>query len=126
MSGDVEGGEVSGVGWVVGGFFFDDLLEDVGVVGDDAVDAEVDEGAHLCRVVGGPWDDFEAGFVELGYVDGGVGAEESGVNGRERGGEGAVGFGVGVGGGEESEVGILHGGLLGGGEDACAEERGGK
>jgi len=50
------------------------LLEAVGVVGDDAVDAEVDEGAYFFGVVGGPGDDLETGLVELGYVDGGVGA----------------------------------------------------
>ena len=92
----------------VRGFFFgEDLLEEVGAVGDDAVDAEVDEGAHLCGVVGGPGDDLEAGFVELGYVDGGVGADEGGVDGREDGSLGAVGLGVGVGCGHESEEGVL-------------------
>src|SRR5712691_8237777 len=100
MGGDVEGGEVGG-GFGVRGFFFgEDLLEAVGVVGDDAVDAEVDEGSDFFGVVGGPGDDFEAGFMELGYVDGWVGAEESGVVGGERGGGGAVGFGVGGSGGE--------------------------
>src|SRR6266566_3773328 len=126
MGGDVEGAEVGGGFGVCGFFFGEDLLEAVGVVGDDAVDAEVDEGAHFFGVVGGPGDDFEAGLVELGYVYGGVGAEESGVDGRERGGGGVVGFGVGVGGGEECEVGILHGGLLGvgdaGGEEGCDED----
>ena len=64
------------------GFFFgEDLLEEVGVVGDEAVDAEVDEGADLFGVVGGPGDDAEAGSVEFGYVDGGVGAEEGRVEG---------------------------------------------
>ena len=111
MGGDDEGGEVGG-GFGVRGFFFgEDLLEAVGVVGDDAVDAEVDEGADFFGVVGGPGDDAEAGFVEFGYVDGGVGAEEGGVVGGERGGVCAVGFGVGVGGGEECEEGVLHGGL---------------
>ena len=56
------------------GFFFgEDLLEAVGIVGDDAVDAEIDEGADFFGVVGGPGDDAEAGFVELGDVDGGLG-----------------------------------------------------
>jgi hypothetical protein len=40
----------------------------------------------------------------------------------------AVGFGVGVGGGEESEEGILHGGLLssesGGDEESCGDKAG--
>src|ERR1700728_487423 len=108
MGGDVEGAEVGGVLGVGGFFFGDDLLEDVGVVGDDAVDAEGDEGAHLCGVVGGPGDDFEAGGVELGYVDGWVGGEEGGVEGGERGSGGAVGFGVGGGGGHEAEVWVGH------------------
>jgi hypothetical protein len=48
----------------VRGFFFgEDLLEAVGIVGDEAVDAEIDESADLFRVVGGPGDDAEAGFV---------------------------------------------------------------
>ena len=64
MGGDVEGAEVGG-GFGVRGFFFgEDLLEAVGIVGDDAVDAEVDEGADFFWVVGGPGDDFEAGLVE--------------------------------------------------------------
>ena len=106
MGGDDEGAEVVG-GFGVRGFFFgDDFLEAVGVVGDDAVDAEVDEGADLFGVVGGPGHDAEAGFVELGYVDGGIGAEEGSVIGGEDGSLRAVGFGVGVGGGEESEVGV--------------------
>ncbi len=79
MGGDDEGAEVGG-GFGVGGFFFgEDLLEAIGVVGDDAVDAEVDEGADFFGVVGGPGDDAEAGFVELGYVDRGIGAEDGGV-----------------------------------------------
>ena len=68
MCGDGEAAEVVG-GFGVRGFFFgEDLLEAVGVVGDDAVDAEVDEGADFFGVVGGPGDDFEASLVELGYV----------------------------------------------------------
>lgn len=63
--------------------------------------------------------------MELGYVDGGIGAEEGGVDGGERGSLRSVGFGVGVGGGEKSEEGILHGGLLGG-EGRRGEERCGK
>src|ERR1700733_1403591 len=106
MCGDGEGAEVVGGFGMRGLLFGEDLLETVGVVGDDAVDTEIDEGADLFRVVGSPGDDAEASFVEFCYVDGGVGAEQSGVNGRERGGERAVGFGMGVGGGEQSEVGV--------------------
>src|ERR1700758_3424621 len=107
MGGDDEGAEVSGGFGVRGSFFGEDLLEAVGVVGDDAVDAEVDEGADFFRVVGGPRDDAEAGFLEFGYVDGGVGAEDGGVVGGESGGGGVVGFGVGVGGDEECQAGVL-------------------
>ena len=115
MGGDDEGAEIIGCFGVCGFFLGEDLLEAVGVVGDDAVDAEVDEGAHPGGIVGGPGDDAEAGFVEIRYVDRGIGAEEGGVNGGEDGSLRAVGFGVGVGGGEESEVGALaihwrHGG----------------
>ena len=89
------------------GFFFgENLLEAVGVVGDDAVDSEVDEGADLFGVVRGPGDDAEAVLVKFGDVDRGVGAEDGGVDGGERGGRGAVGFGVGTGCGEEAEVGV--------------------
>ena len=109
MGGAGEGGEVGGFGRVRGFFFGEDLLEAVGVVGDDAVDAEVDEGADFFGVVGGPGEDFEAGFVELGYVDRSVGAEDSGVVRGERGCWRAMGFGVRVGGGEEAEIGIRHG-----------------
>ena len=71
MGGDDEGAEVVGGFGMCGFFFGEDFLEAIGVVGDDAVDAEVDEGADFFGVVGGPRDDAEAGFVELGYVDGG-------------------------------------------------------
>ena len=63
--------------------------------------------------------------MKLGYVDGGVGAEEGRVDGGEDWGLCAVGLGVGVRGGEECEEGILHGGLLGG-EGRSGEERCGK
>lgn len=69
-------------------------------------------------------DDLETGLVELGYVDGWVGAEEGGVDGRERGSEGAVGLGVGVGGEHESEKRILHGCLLGGSDGGGGSEEG--
>ncbi len=89
------------------GFFFsEDLLKAVRIVGDEAVDTEVDEGADFFRVVSGPGDDAEAGFLELGYVDRGVGPEYGGVDGRERRSRGAVGFGVGVGCGEEAQIGV--------------------
>jgi hypothetical protein len=54
----------------------EDGLEAVGVVGDDAVDVEGEEGAEFGGVVGGPGDYFESGFLKLAYVDGGVGAED--------------------------------------------------
>ena len=73
MGGDDEGGEVGG-GFGVRGFFFgEDLLEAVGVVGDDAVDAEVDEGADLFGVVGGPGDDVEAGWWSSATLTGALG-----------------------------------------------------
>src|ERR1700761_6721727 len=112
MGRDDEGVQVV-AGFGMRGFFFgDNFLETVGVVGDDAVDTEIDEGADFFGVVGGPGNNAEAGLVELGYVDGGIGAEKGGVDGGEDGSLRAVGFGVGVGGGEESEVGVLglHGG----------------
>ena len=123
MGGDDECAEVlSGFG--VRGFLFgDDLLKTVGVVRDDSVNAEVDESADFFRVIGGPGNDLEAGLVEFGYVNCRVGSEECGVNGRQRGSGGAVSLGVGGGCGEESEIGILHGCLLGGG-DAGNEESG--
>jgi hypothetical protein len=118
VRGDIEGAEVGGVGGVGCGFFFDDGAEEVGAVGDDAVNAKVDEGAHLFGVVGGPGDDLEAGFLELGDVNGRIGAEEGGVDGREDGDGRAVGFCVVVGGGHEAEIGVggHGGGLLGCGD----------
>ncbi len=127
VGGDVEGGEVGGGFGVGGGFLLEDGLEDVGAVGDDAVDAEVDEGAHFGGVVGGPGDDFESGGVELRDVDGRVGAEEGGVDRREDGSERAVGLGVGVGGGHEGEERVHRSrcrGLLGGGEAGSEYKRG--
>ena len=121
MGGGDEGGEVGCFGGVGGLFFGEDLLEAVRVIGDEAVDTEIDEGANFFGVVGGPRDDAEAGLVKLGYVDGGGGAEERSVNWGESGAEGVVGLGVGVGGGEEEEVWVLvihrwHGGEEGRGE----------
>ena len=71
MGGAGEGGEVGGFGRVRGfaPLTGEDLLEAVGVVGDDAVDAEVDEGADFFGVVGGPGEDFEAAALwSSGYV----------------------------------------------------------
>src|SRR5260370_1175978 len=80
-----------GGGLGVGGFSFGEcLVGGVGVVGDEAVEGEVDEGGDFFGVVGGPGDDLEAGSVEFGYVDCGVGAEEGGVVGGECGGGGSV------------------------------------
>jgi hypothetical protein len=102
MGGDVEGAEVGGGFWVCGFFFGEDLLEAIGVVGDDAVDAEVDEGADFFGVVGGPGDYLEAGFVEFGDVDGGIGAEDGGVDGGEGGGAPAIARS-----GQEGRIGLL-------------------
>ena len=98
----------------------DDLLEDVRRVRDDAVDAEVDESADLCRVIRGPRNDSEACLVEFGYVDRGIGAENSCVVWREHGRLGVVCLGVLVGSGHESEERVRHRGLLGG--DRCGGE----
>jgi hypothetical protein len=101
-----EGGEVGGFGGVRSFLFGEDLLEAVRVVGDEAVDAEVDERADFFGVVGGPGDDTETGFVKFGHVDGGVGAKDGRVDGRERGRGRAVSSGVGVGCGEEAKIGF--------------------
>jgi len=52
-----------------GALFGEDFLEEIGAVGDEAVDTETDDGAHLVRVVGGPGDDTDAGALESGDRD---------------------------------------------------------
>jgi hypothetical protein len=134
VGGDDEGAEVGELGGVVGrggALFAEDVLEDVGVVRDDAVDAEGDEFAHLVGGVGGPGDDAKAGSVKGIDVDRGCWAEEGGI---ERGEDGsdlhAVGEGVRTGGGHQGEEGIERGcerrGLLGHHELRCEEESDGE
>jgi hypothetical protein len=125
MTGNVEGVEVGGILRMRGTLLLEDLLEDVGAVGDEAVDTLADEVADGGRIVGVPGIDAEAGFVERGDVELGVVTEEDFIFWREDRRLCAVGFGMGTGGGHEGDVrvGVGHGGLLGG-EGACGEENG--
>ena len=106
--------EVGGDGWVGLASLGEGLLKQVGAVGDEAIDVEGDELLHLGGVVGGPGNDANAEGVERGNVDLGVGDQQRGVDGRERGQLRGVGESVGLGlrheGGEG--VGCRHGGSL--------------
>ena len=109
VGGDVEVVEISELGGVGGGGcagFLQDGLEDVGAVGDDAIDVQREECAHRLGIVGGPGDDAEAGLLEFGDVDCGGRAEERGVLRGEHGGGSTVSLGVGAGGGHQAEEGI--------------------
>ena len=127
VSGDVEVLEVLALrgGGGGGAFFPEDLLEDVGAIGDEAVDAHADLGADGLGVVGVPGDDAEAGGVEVGDGDGVV--EDGGVVRREDGADfDAVLLRVGPGGVHELEERVLLGGLCEshgdeGGEQECGE-----
>ena len=82
VGGDVEAGEadaLAGGNGAGAAGFGDDLLEEVGAIGDDAVDVEVDEPAHGCGVVGGPGDDADALLVQ-GF-DGDAAVEDAMVDG---------------------------------------------
>jgi len=123
VGGDVEvcealalfGGEGAGTAG-----FVDDVVEEVGAVGDDAVDAEADEVAHFGGVVGGPGDDADALGVQC--VDGNAAVKDEVVGGGEDGrGGGPVGVRVRAGLLHEAEVWVgCGGGLLRG------ERHGGK
>ena len=78
------GGDVEVFVRIAGGAFFgEDLLQDVGAISDETVDAHADLGADGLGVVGVPGNDAEAGGVEIGDGDGLV--EDGGVVWREDG-----------------------------------------
>ena len=92
----VEAGETGGRLRRGGALFRQDLLQQIGTVGDEAIDAGADNRPHLFGVVGGPGDDLDACGLELGHWDlsRGVGIEDGGVYRCERGDLRAVSFGV--------------------------------
>ena len=114
MGGDVDLVEVFQPGGVgVGAHILEDGLEDVGAIGDDAIDVQGKQCMHLVGIVDGPGDDLEASLVKRRDVHCGRRAEHSRIDGGEdRRGFSAMGRGMAAGGDHQFEEAILRG-LLG-------------
>src|SRR6185437_4253814 len=108
MTRNVEYSEVSRLEWIGCGLCFEYLPQDVRPVGDDSIDAESHQGAHLPGIVDRPGDDAEARAVKLRYADRRSAAEQGIGLGSENGRARPMRLSVGADGGHQGEVGACR------------------